>query len=440
MLVAGILLAIAGFTIVLLARHGFMVGTHPFCSACNFNLTGLPEKHARCPECGADILREGSVRIGYRRPVFAGVAAGAVIALAGAVCLAGGAVSWWQNFDASRWKPVTVLEAEMAAPRAATRELAYRELLRRIQAGALSAKQINQLADMVLKRQADPAVPWDPRCGDLLQAARQQRLLASPTWEQYLRQAMRVTASVRPRIEAHAPRAFRVGLLLQAGSDNQGIAPGSVGAEMEVTTEQGAKMQFALDPTQRLDVFSEPLEWINLATPDPTPGIRKVHVRAKVTLTDVAGAQVTKETEADLAYEILPPGTAAVTKHVATPDETSEMQTAVRLQLPAEPLRVRPDQSLALGSLMISGPPVSAGFRIVLRQKGREWTVARVLIRANEGTRVRLDLPPLREGSGPEAGAAEIVCVPEPALAGTSADIMEVWGEEVRRPVVLTGP
>src|SRR6185369_10352964 len=102
----------------------------------------------------------------------------------------------------------------------------------------------------------------------------------------------------------------------------------------------------------------------------------------KVTLTDVSGAQVSKETEADLAYEVLAPGVPAVTKHVATPEESAEMQAAIRLQLPTEPLKVRPGQPLALGNLLVSGPPIAAGLRVVLRQSGHEWTLARLLVRA----------------------------------------------------------
>src|SRR3954470_20838514 len=117
MLIGGIILLLAGVLTYILGRRGFTVGNHIFCAGCNFDLRGLPEGHARCPECGAYILRDGAVRIGYRRPVLAGMVIGAFVCLPGAGLLAAATFAWWPTFDASWLKPQAMLRRQMDAPR-----------------------------------------------------------------------------------------------------------------------------------------------------------------------------------------------------------------------------------------------------------------------------------------------------------------------------------
>lgn len=114
LLIGGVLFVIAGVVLLVRAFRGRKINDHVVCRRCRFDLSGLGELKAtlgadgaviaaRCPECGSEVWKPGSVRVGQRRRApFGGLYAlvGAMMLVLG---LAGVGVYASQRLAGTNW-------------------------------------------------------------------------------------------------------------------------------------------------------------------------------------------------------------------------------------------------------------------------------------------------------------------------------------------------
>jgi hypothetical protein len=462
MIPAGIFLLLLGAALWWLGRFGASVGIHPVCRACGFDLFMLPLETRRCPECGADILRNDAINIGHRRPVRTGIVIGMGLSALGAALLGFGILAWWGQYDGSPYKPASMLLADLRRPVEPSRTRALREFQRRVTAASLSDSDFTHLANAVLDLQADPTIPWNPACGDLLQAQHASRHPPLPPalWERYLRQSLHITARLRPRVRLGDPLPIEITCLLKAGTSLQGLAPVTLAPSITLTSIAGTAL-----PPQRLAIGPTtlnasppilPVAWTTLWWPggNPTPGsdrlpaispgAQSIGLTIEVALRDAAGNSVTTRQFPQLSFELLPHSASSVIARQPPADALGTAAIADFESALTWRLRTNDDGAISLagktlGSLWVCAPSTTCAFRVVIRQPGRgigEWLLSRFMVQPNDATTVPLTLPP---GAGLAPGPAEIVCVPDPTLAVGTLDILEVWGREVRHPVML-GP
>ncbi len=440
---------LVGVAFLAVGRHGWPVGHHPTCRNCGFDLYALPAETARCPECGDNIRAENAIRIGQHHPIKSAVAAGILLLLAGGTLLAAHLFTWWPQFDASPYKLTLSLEYDALSPDDLTRSRASAELLRRLRANSVSPLQASRLTDLLLTRQADITAEWIPAWGDLIQAARQDRLLSDDRWRRYLTQSLQLTAQARPRVRMDDPLPFALTCRLRGGSDYQAIRPGRLIPQITASFA-GIAVPIHMNPAL-LDEVPAPAEWNAVwlpapgaaDQPNPTPGPQTLDLTITMTLTDHTGISAATTQHLSLPFELLPRSESSVTLRTS-PDLVKEMASAARYR-PPRSLREDPAAGIALtppktslGSLWISGPPITAAYLVLLRQDGRDWPLARLMVRPNDAANVPLTLataiPPLH------AGDAEIIALPDTELAPGTVDVLELFGGQMHWPIVIAAP
>lgn len=148
----GISLIIVALAFILLAwrqRRALLHGYDPHCNRCLHNLTGLPKDSTRCPECGAELGRADAISHG--RPT-ANRVRQALLLMGTLAC---GIAAWYPlratDYGELRLRvtPTSWLLAESNRMNATTqpgvRNVAARELDRRIQAGRYSGDDLIDL-------------------------------------------------------------------------------------------------------------------------------------------------------------------------------------------------------------------------------------------------------------------------------------------------------
>jgi hypothetical protein len=439
MVFAGIIFLLLGAAIWQWSRVGFAVGGHPHCRACGFDLYKLPEDSRRCSECGADVLADDAITIGRRRPAAGGMAAGAMGLLMGAVLLGLGGWSWWREFDGSRFKSVAMLERDMTLRDAPTRARAGAELERRIDGHVISARQMEQIAQEALLRQTDPK--WEPRWGDLMQAGHRAPsstggpLLADSQWTRFVQQGMEISVRIRPRVRLGDPIPIGVACRLKVGTkwpaSAMTLAP-------EVAMACGEVSGRLTDRALACD-FPVPLEWTVHWMPEKELAAGMREVNAAVTITAREGSSTIARTMPfTMPIEVLDRSSSSVTLRAASAEGQRDMEAALHWRLREEEDGTISLGGGALGKLWVGSPPLTAAFRVVLRQgegtARQEWLIGRFMVQPGNAATVPLGFP---SGGGPAPGEAEVVCIPDAALAAGTVDVLEVWGGEVTRKITL---
>src|SRR5260221_9638161 len=129
--------------LIALGRRGKRLDRHPICRRCGYDLVGLPETSMVCSECGKDLTRRRARRIGNRSPRRGLIWAGMLMLLPSLAWF--GAMGWVvaHHVDVNRYKPYVLLAREASAENKKLRESAIGELTGRVQAGKLSAAQVD---------------------------------------------------------------------------------------------------------------------------------------------------------------------------------------------------------------------------------------------------------------------------------------------------------
>ncbi len=144
---------VVGLGLLWFGLRGRRINNHPWCRKCKYDLVGSPEVPVICPECGVDLNKHRSVRIGQRRKRPA-LSALATVVLILTVSTAGW-VGWRESrdFDWNTVKPVWWLKQESTSSNATVAGAARLELLRRLDesifsiddSDGLSESQINNI-------------------------------------------------------------------------------------------------------------------------------------------------------------------------------------------------------------------------------------------------------------------------------------------------------
>lgn len=159
------LLILVGTSLLAIGFRGRCTDDHALCRRCGFDLFAKPVGSDLCPECGADVTKARSVRVGHRRRRPAFLMVGVICVLAGAVPVAALAVVRARGADWNQYKPVWWLLAE-------SNSAALAELNFRVRHRTVTDAQVRRLAGVALARQADHGVPWNWFWGEIFMSAR----------------------------------------------------------------------------------------------------------------------------------------------------------------------------------------------------------------------------------------------------------------------------
>ena len=161
---------LAGVVLVALGVRGKRINDHPICRFCRFDLEGVFPGGITCPECGAGLKRERSVRIGQRRrrPVF--ILVGSLMTILPAMLIAAVLFAVITGTELNRHKPLgaLILEARYASDKAAV--AAADEAYRRYQGRTLDESKMAKLVETAFALQANADRPWSARWGDIVHA------------------------------------------------------------------------------------------------------------------------------------------------------------------------------------------------------------------------------------------------------------------------------
>lgn len=195
---------LCGLILLWVGLRGRRLNDHPVCRQCAFDLDGIYPESVTCPECGAGLKREGSVRVGARKRLTGVAALGLLLAMLPSAPLGVLGYAALTGSDVNAYLPVGVLlwSAQRATP--AGSERIANELIRRAQAGQLSQTQYASAAEFGLKLQADPNSPWSEAWGNFLNAARLDGTLTPAGLDAFERQSALLKATTREKAASGA--------------------------------------------------------------------------------------------------------------------------------------------------------------------------------------------------------------------------------------------
>lgn len=394
--------------VAVVAFRGVPVRPKPFCRACRFDLSGLIETVACCPECGADLSRRRAVRR-PRRKRSSVLVVGALALLASgvaAVVLLGVPFVRPGVATMDSYKPVWLLLAQSEGGAGLH---AREELLRRALDPNASDALLGRLAARALEVQGDTKREWTSEWAQMLGRAEERGVLDEMGRRRYRSQAIEIfkvepwspttaglSTAFRFRIEARVMQRtplpatallelvrFRAEIdgqvladyrptgLAGAGahlivSDLFMVAPGPVGAPPGTRTARvtllaalGEELTIRERTVVARDKFGRPLDTI-LAEGSWTASIERT---------------------VECPVEVLPEGTPDI-ELVTGPEVDVAMRAAVRLSSVTAGARDTEDGSTRLisSSLSIEAAPVPAVLRVVYRSGERTWTAAQPVV------------------------------------------------------------
>ncbi len=167
-----------GLWFVVRGVRGGRVGVLPHCRRCDFELTGnaalgvlfgpkgdgdAVEKQTKCPECGAELLKPDSIRIGaFKRRWFSALA-GMLIMTTALLTLGGGVMTLGAASVSSRFvksSPTWLLDWQLRNAGQASVDAICREVVRRDQAQLVTVADAATLMDSVLACCERPDIAW----------------------------------------------------------------------------------------------------------------------------------------------------------------------------------------------------------------------------------------------------------------------------------------
>jgi|GEM_PF-4072441 len=225
--VSGIV-CLLGLLLLIRAIRGRRVSSNPHCAHCGFDLLGLTlDRDAQCPECGRPTIPgTPTVRDGLfkRRPVLA-IAALLLIGV-GVTGFAWPKVSQIpsiKNFDWYAYFPESLLlklEADGNTD-------AFQELFDRWSLGELSDQGFESLIAQGIKVLDDESQKWDPRWGDVLLSACNQRMLDKEQLEHYAESSIEITVKSHQQAQLISTK---LGILVDSNRPNRGFGIASYSA------------------------------------------------------------------------------------------------------------------------------------------------------------------------------------------------------------------
>ncbi len=176
MIIIGIVLLSVGLLVSLLAFRGRVVARGQFCRKCRFDLVGLDidSPQAKCPECGSETHQDSARRPLLRKRSRVGLGVALIIMLAGGAGIWAGAAGKTGSIITAMPDPIVLWLTDWGV------DEALDELVVRTSKvpNTMSAKSWDDAIEQGLAFQADTAMVWDVRWGEVLLIAMLERRLA----------------------------------------------------------------------------------------------------------------------------------------------------------------------------------------------------------------------------------------------------------------------
>jgi hypothetical protein len=425
-----VLVGVLGVGVLWLGLRGRRINDHPICRQCRFDLSGVYPAAVTCPECGAGLKREGSVRRGARRRVGWAVAAGSLMILVPLPPVGVVTFAALTGSDVNKYKPLGLLLWEAGiADRARTDAIAG-EVMNRVLAKSLSADQYQGVIERALDLQGDPKAAWSESWGDLVERARLDGVLKPEQDTRFARQAARLGARTRPAV--HAGQALPVRIALDearvASNTSRSVALSFLGAKVDGTPVEWVREEAARPgaspfrfSTLRLDTSDEsnylgtiPLQgsrltggagllaifgtagdpMLSLRLPEGmTPGRHRLEVElavedisagnGMVSLTMINGRMLnpgggpSRTVTLALDVDVVSPRTPLATPIAASEETTRQLTEALRpTEVTVSRLAASDDGTLpARITFGVKDLPVSVAYDVIVRSGGQEWTL-----------------------------------------------------------------
>lgn len=432
MFLISLVVFIVGIVLLVRGIRGEWVGEDPHCRACGFNLRGRDPASTRCSECGAELER-GAITDGFRRRRAGLIWMGLVMAVVGGAMPALWSVYFVRNIDWATLKPASWLFADLDSSDVRARNIAWRELQRRIDVGSMSAGTANELLDKILARQADRTKKWDTIYGDLFEGMTRYKVDQARV-ERYLKQGVSATLEIKPKLR----RGQSYGIDLNLKCDRYGSSPGLRGSwetsplmigETQMREENWASHPNEDDLAQQISYGSggDSRMWKDFKGPDG-----KYEAKATITMT-VSSQKYTglKPVMIDLPVSApveVCPADAVVDEFKVDPELRDAMKAAVMMG------RITRDDE--------------GKIRVVVRVKDLPMAIAGVVTLVQGETSQRIGIirmnPERKEkwfgiehGKVPKlSGAWDIHIRPDPKAADGERKLGTYWGEEIVIPNV----
>jgi hypothetical protein len=472
MLVAAVILALLAIPLFALGLRGRIIDDHPVCRKCKFDLVGVYPGHPLCPECGRDQKRNPP-RTGNRRKRWRVVLA-ACASLALAATFVG--VHTWRVIDEDGWvrhAPVFVLKREVLSPAASRTDIAFRELLRRVEEDGLNPKRLTSTIEGVLARQRDADVVWNPAWGQFVEDARPLQAVSDEQWGRYAHGII-FDATLVPNTPVRLGDAvpFKIDFALRCSPTPLfpvvfRVMPASVnGVRAQVKVRAGDPWSVA-HPGSRS--FGYDSVWmgippsLSVTAPDRDPsspnawpaardrgeGIQSVQVHAYVfenpnhpwriqrmrdLVPEVAIANRTFDIEAPFTVVAADASTVSLVTDPARAPDLSHRSTLVRQQ--------RDGRWRCQGQINVPSTPTGIAFDVFWRAGGREWPLGSITsTQGGSGTQWHYYYGTFDNFDPVTYPTVDVILRPSEAAARRVPGMTAIWGAEIiLKDVPIEGP
>jgi hypothetical protein len=435
LVLAAFALLVSSIALLVIGLRGRQVDDHPVCRRCKFDLCGAAPGSTNCPECGADVTRRRTVRIGNRGRRHRMLAVAVTLLPVAVAPLAFLGWAGVRGVDLTRFRLASSVIGDVKGqgPDAISRA-ALRELARRVAAGGLSDAQVNDLADRALKQQADRTQPWVHPWGEFLEAAHDAGRLDEARWSRYLTEAAGFDIVVRPAVR----RGDAIPLTIQGGRVR-------VGRDGRFIVQHGAPAVYALpdvllgrDPggiaaPARLSSGNSAGTWAeSLIRPDADvlaklpDGPHVAQAVFNVTITDASskGRPFQQDVNLSAPFTLLPDAQPSVTV-TRDPTITARFQKAIRIE------NVWMAGGAAYVSYGVGDLPFGQPFSVRLRAGDREWQLGSALV-SGGGTHLLAGGPV----GGFDPTHVDVIFHPDVDTAMRTTFISSIWKGDVVIPDV----
>lgn len=163
-----------------LGVRGYRAGDHPVCRRCGFDLFGTPSSE-RCGECGTDLTQERAKAIGHHHRRYGLLLAGIFLL----IISVGLGATQLVSIDL-RYVPTAYVTWKSASPEKDIRSAMLTELIKRENAGSLTATDWDRIAGKAIDDRNNSTRPWDDAWGDLMKKGAEHHHLSDAMWQKYL--------------------------------------------------------------------------------------------------------------------------------------------------------------------------------------------------------------------------------------------------------------
>ncbi|MGE5609068.1 MAG: hypothetical protein ACM359_07425 [Bacillota bacterium] len=439
-LIPGLAMLLTGAVLLWRGARGRRIDDHPICRVCGFDLFGLPPESHRCSECGVDLRKRRTIRIGHHQPARMVMALGMLLLFAGGGWLGIASKVASKQLNVNQYKPVWWLLREANSSSVSTRDTALKQLFTRLDKKKLSDAQVQQIVQRALQVQGDKNRPWATGWGDFVEWAQSKDRLPSEQWEQYVKQAL---TAFRLEARPNVRRGTTLPLRLAYG-------PARVGRNVTAFFVRCQRKQVLVsgmprDPNQGDHAFrvvvlgsnrsgrscwTVPLDDSVFAKLQNGPQTAQVSFDVEVSWGGSSRYQT--ELHLDAKWELVDEATVKVVT-----DDSLRPAVEQSLKLKAENWAFGvPRPGCVDLTMTCANPPVGLAYDVLARQGDKEWKMGIAAFKARESDDCYIG----SQLSGVRGEVLDLILRPSLQAAESQVDCTEMWnGEITLRQVQVKG-